>query len=275
MKRRKLFRLDRACLQSGLVPTTQYPNSVLSALFDRDFHGNGFLMKPVVSNNEDLQLGNGCYPDPFRSLRNYSYQSGLVTFLICLKSWEQFFQSGLISLITIILLPAGYIDFVFQCEIYACKLFDTQMTKVPRLITGYESGSSSCAHIIPQQSMLLSKRPFVPQFEEVYHLLDLLVIYIKKNSAYIQILFIYLFIFIVLSRSLGSMHIIYNRSSSIMCQVISRVRGFLYISIHYLLIIIKNDNKPINMTLVIGDILIKICCVSGLAGNAKCKETSN
>ncbi|KAF5453531.1 hypothetical protein F2P56_028428 [Juglans regia] len=73
-----------------------------------DLHGNGFLMKPVVSNNEDLQLGNGsCYPDPFRSLLNYSYQSG------------------------------------------------------------YESGSSSCADIIPQhESMLLSKRPFLPQFEE-------------------------------------------------------------------------------------------------------------
>ncbi|XP_041000431.1 transcription factor bHLH103-like isoform X2 [Juglans microcarpa x Juglans regia] len=73
-----------------------------------DLDGNGFLMKPVVSNNEDLQLGNGSsYPDPFRSLLNYSYQSG------------------------------------------------------------YESGSSSCADIIPQhESMLLSKRPFVPQFGE-------------------------------------------------------------------------------------------------------------
>ncbi|KAG6665754.1 transcription factor bHLH103-like [Carya illinoinensis] len=86
----------------------QMPNLDVSMQMNSegDFHGNGFLMKPVVSNNEDLQLGNGCYPDPFRSLRNYSYQSG------------------------------------------------------------YESGSSSCAHIIPQQSMLLSKRPFVPQFEE-------------------------------------------------------------------------------------------------------------
>ncbi|XP_041002728.1 uncharacterized protein LOC121248343 [Juglans microcarpa x Juglans regia] len=59
----------------------QVPNLDVSVQINsegRNLHENGFFRKSKMFNNEDLQLaGNGyAYEDPFRSLVDYSYQSG-------------------------------------------------------------------------------------------------------------------------------------------------------------------------------------------------------
>lgn len=41
-------------------------------------------------------------------------------------------------------------------------------TKLPSFMTGYQSGGTSICTDIPQQLMLLSQKPSIPQFEEVY-----------------------------------------------------------------------------------------------------------
>ncbi|XP_062154097.1 uncharacterized protein LOC133862326 [Alnus glutinosa] len=85
----------------------QVPNLDVSMQMDSEvlnLNGNGFCMKSIVFNNDQLQLGNGCYALPFRSLINYTHQSG------------------------------------------------------------YQSGPSSRADI-PQQSMFLSQKSLIPQFE--------------------------------------------------------------------------------------------------------------
>ncbi|KAE7996821.1 hypothetical protein FH972_001510 [Carpinus fangiana] len=57
----------------------QVPNLDVSMQMDSEvnMNDNGFCMKPRVFNNDHhLQLGNGCLADPYRSLINYTHQSG-------------------------------------------------------------------------------------------------------------------------------------------------------------------------------------------------------
>ncbi|XP_059458776.1 transcription factor bHLH112-like isoform X2 [Corylus avellana] len=55
----------------------QVPNLDVSMQMDSEvnMNDNGFCMKSGVFNNDHLQLGNGCFAVPFRSLINYTHQS--------------------------------------------------------------------------------------------------------------------------------------------------------------------------------------------------------
>lgn len=150
-------------LVSILLHCLVHSNSVF---LDRNLNGSGFCMKSIAFNNDHLQLRNGCYSLPFRSLINHTHQSGLVNFPICHQSWEHIFQSGLISLPLFFhrLTTLSYI-FVFYC--IPAQYIKNQKTKSTLFfMTGSQSGPSSRADI-PQQSMFLSHKSLNPQFEAV------------------------------------------------------------------------------------------------------------